>query len=51
MFKSDFLVRTLKNMGKSREEIRNAAIEANFNMVCFKLADKKYFEGVDVSLE
>jgi len=51
MFKSDFGVRTLKNLGKSREEVEAALLAANFNTVCLKLALKKHFEGAETGME
>lgn len=51
MFKADFGVRTLKNMGKSKEEVAAALLAANFNRVTLKLALKKYYEGADIAME
>ncbi len=48
-FKSDFAVRTLKNMGKSEEDIKTMLRSGSepFNAVTVKLALKKYFQGVE----
>ena len=51
MFKSDFGVRTLKNLGKNKKEVEDALLAANFNPVCLKLALKKHFEGAEIGLE
>lgn len=50
MFKADFAVKTLKNLGKDKAQVEAGLAAANFNPVCLKLALKKYFEGADVSI-
>lgn len=51
MYKADFGVKTLKNLGKDKAQVEAALTAANFNPVCLKLALKKYFDNADVGME